>query len=241
MRVGGGAVCTDRGGHSLGIASARGGTGTSEGDYRRGAEPGGGSPAEAPGWSPVAGRCRGGRVVGGAQPAQAGFVGEGQDRQRPAGRRHQQIRGRSLGRTVVLPPPLGGGDEVVAQGTQCGYGGVQDVVGDRFDLRRNLGRGEGVQVRGEVGSGPGLLGQWMRVTERLGVAPRPPLQVAAGGEPVPGGVDLVGVAADVVVQVEVRVTRGDAKVLRGLGRDYSSSRSSVSSKPSSSSSRVSCW
>ncbi|MGW9400775.1 hypothetical protein [Streptomyces sp. NPDC055642] len=54
----------------------------------------------------------------------------------------------------------------------------------------------------------------MRLAERLCVAPCPPLQVAAGGEVVAGGVDLVGVAADIVVQVEVWVARGDAEVLR---------------------------
>ncbi|GGQ83401.1 hypothetical protein GCM10010496_53790 [Streptomyces asoensis] len=67
---------------------------------------------------------------------------------------------------------------------------------------------------GEIRCGPGLVRQRMRVAEGLRVASRPPLQVAAGGEVVPGGVDLVGVAADVVVQVEVRVTRGDTRVLR---------------------------
>ncbi|GGL34484.1 hypothetical protein GCM10010095_19720 [Streptomyces anthocyanicus] len=88
------------------------------------------------------------------------------------------------------------------------------MVGDRVDLRRGLGRGEGVQVRGEVGGGPGLVRQGVRGAEGLCVASCPPLQVRAGGEVVTGGVDLVGVAADVVVQVEVWVERGDAEVLR---------------------------
>lgn len=98
----------------------------------------------------------------------------------------------------------------------CGFGGVQDVVGDRVDLRRGLGCGEGVQVRGEVGRRPGLVGQWVRGAEGLCVASCPTLQVCVGGEVVAGGVDLVGVAADVVVQVEVWVAWGDAEAFRGL-------------------------
>ncbi|WP_436994002.1 hypothetical protein [Streptomyces sp. enrichment culture] len=43
-----------------------------------------------------------------------------------------------------------------------------------------------------------MLGQ-----ERLGVPPRPPEQITAGGDAVAGGGDLVGVAADVVVQLEI--------------------------------------
>ncbi len=161
-------------------------------------------------------RGGGGRVVGGTQPVHAGLVGEGQDRQRPAGRCHQQVRGRSLGRAAALLLPPGSGDEVVAQGTQCGFGGVQDVIGDRVDLRRALGCGEGIQVEGEVGRRPRLVGQGVGGAEGLCVASCPPLQVAAGGEVVTGGVNLVGVAADVVVQVEVWVARGDAEVPRGL-------------------------
>lgn len=73
----------------------------------------------------------------------------------------------------------------------------------------------------------------MSCAEGLCVASSPPLQVAAGGEVVPGGVDLVGVAADVVVQLEIRIVRGNSEVLP-VSAGY---RSSMSGK----SARVSCW
>lgn len=86
------------------------------------------------------------------------------------------------------------------------------MIGDCFDLCWSLGCREGVQVRGGVGRGPGAVGQWMRVAEGLCVASCPPLQVVAGGDVVPGGVYLVGVAADVVVQVEVWIARGGTEI-----------------------------
>ncbi len=220
--------------HVRGVCQGDSGCGRT-GEFARARGSGGGWSRELPTGASAGGRWRGrqargspllevgrrrgcgGWIVGGTQPLRAGLVGEGQDRQRPAGRCHQQVRGRSFGRVAILPIPAGGGDEVVAQGAQCGFGGVQNVVGDRVDLRRGLGCGEGVQVRGEIGRRPGLVGQGVRGAEGLCVASCPPLQVCAGGEVVTGGVNLVGVAADVVVQVEVWVARGDTEAFRACG------------------------
>lgn len=170
-------------------------------------------------------------VVGGAQPAQAGRVGEGQDGQCPAGRCHQQVRRGPLGGVAVLALPPGSGDEAVAHGAQCGFRRVQNAVGDRVDLCRSAGGGEGLKVRVRVGGGPRGVGQGVRGEKGFCVASRPPLQIVAGGEVVPGGVDLLGATADVVIQLEVRVVRENAAVLR-IGAGYRSWGPTGSGKPS---------
>ncbi|WP_159392543.1 hypothetical protein [Streptomyces niveus] len=82
-------------------------------------------------------------------------------------------------------------------------------MGDGADLGGCFGGGERGEVRGGVGCREGLGGERVFFEELLRVPACPAQQVATGGEAEVGGGDLLGVAAGVVVQLEVGMSQGN--------------------------------
>lgn len=156
------------------------------------------------------GRCRQGRrgVVCGTRDRKVGQVREVQRHQDLTGRTHQHLGRAPRLRGATAAAPSGDGHQYLAHRTQGGLRGVQEAVGDGADLGGRLGCGEGVEVGGDVRCGQRLLGERVVGKEGFRIPRRPPQQVAAGGDAVARGGDLVGVAADVVVQLEVGISQG---------------------------------
>ncbi|MEW1632702.1 hypothetical protein AB0469_01350 [Streptomyces sp. NPDC093801] len=100
---------------------------------------------------------------------------------------------------------VAGGEEVVAEGTDERFGGVEHGAGDDGGLDRCGRLVQGLQIGAQVGCVKGRLGEAVAGQEAGGIPARPPVQVSRGGRPGRVRVDLLGVAAGVVVQLEIGV------------------------------------
>lgn len=112
--------------------------------------------------------------------------------------------------------PSGDGHKEVAHRAQSRLGGVQEALGDGADLGGCFGRGEGGEVRCRTRHRERLGGERVPGEERLGVPACPAQQVVTDGDAEAGGGDLLGVAADVVVQLEVGVLQGKSPKWWGM-------------------------
>lgn len=161
-----------------------------------------------------------GRIVVGSKDPQVGFGCHGERGGDPAGGIPQQPRRGSALSAPILVLPAGGQGQVIDDLGKERLDRVQQRVEDAAELCRRVGGVQRFPVRAQVRDKERRACQWVPGVEGFRVALGPSVQVVCGGRPGLVGADLLGGAADVVVQLEIGMLQEELRSRWGLAARY---------------------